>query len=30
MLEIKVGQGSCGISAGAGKVYDALLDAQAA
>lgn len=24
MLEIKVGQGSCGISAGAGKVYDAL------
>ena len=29
MLEIKVGQGSCGISAGAGKVYEALLDAQA-
>ena len=24
MIEIKVGQGSCGISAGAGKVYDAL------
>ena len=30
MLEIKVGQGSCGISAGAGKVYDALLEAKAA
>ena len=27
MLEIKVGQGSCGISAGAGKVYDALQSA---
>ncbi len=29
MLEIKVGQGSCGISAGAGKVYDALQSALA-
>ncbi|MBR5620062.1 MAG: NADH-quinone oxidoreductase subunit NuoF [Clostridia bacterium] len=29
MLEIKVGQGSCGISAGAGKVYDALRSALA-
>ena len=29
MLEIKVGQGSCGISAGAGKLYDALQKAQA-
>ena len=27
MLEIKVGQGSCGVSAGAGKVYDALQNA---
>ena len=28
MLEIKVGQGSCGISAGAGKVYEALQQKQ--